>query len=72
MLNPLSTLLHIRAGTNSPLPRGQSGRPFCIGKRSVRQPFKFQSESIPADVCLGVLIAGVNVLIGIALIIAFI
>jgi hypothetical protein len=33
---------------------------------------KFGSESIPADISLGVVIAGVNVLIGIALIIAFI
>ncbi len=33
---------------------------------------KFGSESIPADTSLGVVIAGVNVLIGIALIIAFI
>ncbi len=33
---------------------------------------KFESESIPAVISLGVVIAGVNVLIGIALIIAFI
>ena len=32
---------------------------------------KFQSESIRADLCLGVAIAGVNALIGIGLIIVF-
>jgi len=37
-----------------------------------RKQVGIQSESIPADISLGVVIAGVNVLIGIALIIAFI
>jgi len=37
---------------------------------SARHP-KFQSEELTADLCLGVVIAGVNVLIGIALIIVF-
>jgi hypothetical protein len=32
---------------------------------------KFQSESVMADLCLGVAIAGMNTLIGIALIIVF-
>ena len=43
-----------------------------IGKRMSASHSKFGSESIPADTSLGVVIAGVNVLIGIALIIAFI
>jgi len=38
----------------------------------LRKQIRLQSESIPADISLGVVIAGVNVLIGIALIIAFI
>jgi hypothetical protein len=37
-----------------------------------RNQIRLQSESIPAVISLGVVIAGVNVLIGIALIIAFI
>lgn len=35
------------------------------------KPIKFQSESITADLCLGVAIAGINILIGIGLIIVF-
>ena len=41
-----------------------------IGNAVFRKQIKLQSESIPADI--GVVIAGMNVLIGIALIIAFI
>ncbi len=37
----------------------------------LRNQIKLQSESIPADISLGVVIAGVNILIGIALIIVF-
>jgi hypothetical protein len=36
-----------------------------------RKRIKLQSESIPADICLGVAIAGVNTLIGIGLILVF-
>jgi hypothetical protein len=35
------------------------------------QQIKFPSEIFPADLCLGVVIAGVNTLIGIGLIIVF-
>ena len=41
-----------------------------IGNAVFRKQIRPQSESIPADI--GVVIAGMNVLIGIALIIAFI
>jgi hypothetical protein len=36
-----------------------------------RKRIKLPSESIPADICLGVAIAGVNTLIGIGLILVF-
>ncbi len=36
-----------------------------------RKRIKLQSESLPADICLGVAIAGVNTLIAIALVIVF-
>ncbi len=36
-----------------------------------RKRIKLQSESIQADICLGVAIAGVNTLIGIGLILVF-
>jgi hypothetical protein len=42
------------------------------GENAVRgKQTKFQSESIRADLCLGVAIAGINILIGIGLIIVF-
>ena len=37
----------------------------------LRKRMKLQSESIPADIFLGVAIAGVNTLIGIGLILVF-
>jgi len=37
----------------------------------LRKQIRLPSESIPADICLGVMIAGVNILIGIAFIIVF-
>ena len=37
----------------------------------LRKQIKLQSESITTDICLGVVIAGINTLIGIALIIVF-
>jgi hypothetical protein len=36
-----------------------------------RKQIKLRSESLPADICLGVAIAGVNILIAIALVIVF-
>jgi len=36
-----------------------------------RRQIRLQSESIAADICLGVAIAGVNTLIGIGLILVF-
>ena len=69
---PLNLLLCIVAGTIAGFPRdswrlGQSRR-----ERAVRwKQIKFQSESLPADLCLGVAIAGVNTLIVIGLFIVF-
>jgi hypothetical protein len=40
------------------------------GAMSGRQ-IKFQSENVMADICLGIAIAGVNVLIVVAIVIAF-
>jgi hypothetical protein len=40
-------------------------------KRNTRQP-KLPSESVMADLCLGIAVAGVNTLIGMGLIIAFV
>jgi hypothetical protein len=36
-----------------------------------RKRIKLRSENLPADICLGVAIAGVNTLIAIALVIVF-
>ena len=36
-----------------------------------RKRIQFQSESLPADICLGVAIAGLNTLIAIGLVIVF-
>ena len=63
----LSTLLYIWAGTIPRLQRdvnwaGQSHRNSVL-----RKQIRLQSESIPADICLGVCIAGVNTLIGIGI-----
>jgi len=62
--------LYFRPGTNPRLPSGVIGLGNRIGNAVFRKQIRPQSESIPADI--GVVIAGVNVLIGIALIIAFI
>jgi len=64
--------LYFRPGTNPRLPSGVIGLGNRIGNAVLRKQIRLQSESIPADISLGVVIAGVNVLIGIALIIAFI
>jgi len=64
--------LYIWPGTNPRLPSDIIGLGNRIGNAVFRKQIRLQSESIPADICLGVVIAGVNVLIGIALIIAFI
>ncbi len=42
-----------------------------IGNAVFRKQIRLQSESIAADICLGVVITGVNILIGIAFIIVF-
>jgi hypothetical protein len=58
------------------LPRPRPDANFgggTIGRESALhgKQIKFQSESVMADLCLGVAIAGMNTLIGIALIIVF-
>jgi hypothetical protein len=48
-----------------------SGRETAWKNAVFRKQIQVQSESIPADICLGVAIAGVNTLIGIGLILVF-
>jgi hypothetical protein len=59
-------------GTIAPLPRDSLwAGPIAIGSAMRGKQSEFHSDSVKADVCLGVVIAGVNTLIGIGLIIVF-
>jgi hypothetical protein len=69
---PLNPYLCIAAGTIAGFPRdsrmlGQSLRESAVRGKQI----KFQSESLTAAFCLGVVIAGVSTLIGIGLVIVF-
>jgi hypothetical protein len=61
----LKSILWVAAGTITGLPRESLGLKQSRRESAVRgKPIKFQSESITADLCLGVAIAGINTLIG--------
>jgi hypothetical protein len=65
-------ILYIAAGTIAGFPRESLGMGQSRGKNAMRRKkTKLQSESIRADLCLGVAIAGINILIGIGLITVF-
>jgi hypothetical protein len=70
-LRLLKSFLSIAVGTIAGFPRelgvGRSRGENAVGGKQT----KLQSESIRADLCLGVAIAGINILIGIGLIIVF-
>jgi hypothetical protein len=52
---PLKSILWVAAGTITGLPRESLGLKQSRRERAVRgKPIKFQSESITADLCLGV------------------
>ena len=62
---PLKSILWVAAGTITGLPRESLGLKQSRRESAVRgKLIKFQSESITADLCLGVAIAGINTLIG--------
>jgi hypothetical protein len=59
-------------GTIAPLPRDSlCAGPIAIGSAMRGKQLEFHSDSVKADVCLGVVIAGVSTLVGVGLIIAF-
>ena len=68
----LSTLLYISFGTKPRLPRDVFGWDNCTRKTamSVRQ-FKLQKESVMAGLYLGVAVTGLNALVAMAVVIAF-
>ena len=71
-LRLLKSFLSIAVGAIAGFPRESLGVGQSRGENAVRgKQTKFQSESIRADLCLGVAIAGINILIGIGLIIVF-
>jgi len=63
--------LYIWPGTNPRLPSDIIGLGNRIGNAVLRKQIRLPSESIPADICLGVMIVGVNTLIVIGLFIVF-
>jgi hypothetical protein len=71
-LRLLKSFFSIAFGTIAGCRRESLGVRQSRGKNAVRgKQTKFQSESIRADLCLAVAIAGINILIGIGLIIVF-
>jgi hypothetical protein len=71
-LRLLRSFLSIAVGTIAGFPCESLGVEQSRGGNAVRgKQTQFQSESIRADLCLGVAIAGINILIGIGLIIVF-
>ena len=67
---PLSTLLYISPGTIPRLPRDPIGLELR-GESAVLGRQKLQPESVMADVCLGITVAGLYTLVGMGLIIVF-
>ena len=71
---PFEFILSIAAGTIAAAPRKSLGLGTIASRRESAvggKQINFQSESVMADLCLGVAIAGVNTRIGIGLIIVF-
>ena len=69
----LSTLLYISPGTIPRLTRDVFGIDNGVGKRQMQlRQFKPPSESVMANVCLGVAVASVNTLIGIGVVVLLI
>ncbi|SRR5258706_9829044 len=68
----LLILLYIAVGTIAAFPRESLGVGQWRRENAVRRKqIKFQSESVMADVCLGITVAGLYILVGMGLIIVF-
>ena len=68
----LNLFLCIAAGTIAGFPRESLGLGQWRRESAVRgKQIKFQSESVMADVCLGVTVAGLYALVGMGLTIVF-
>ena len=64
--------LYIAVGTIAAFPRESLGVGQWRRENAVRRKqIKFQSESVMADVCLGITVAGLYILVGMGLIIVF-